>query len=465
MFDIFIMDMQGNDDNVAALKTRFPHAQVVRYYDNHLDTLKRCIMRCRTPFAWVISSCCDYEFFDFDYRAVPWEAYQIHCWASGKQKQGDTFLVPVAEFKRQQAVERLEWYKDINYHADGVYRIGWPLLSAADENITKALKAYEFTAPYVWVNGISETDVSLWRDRAFHVLNRSGSVSLAPRDIKAHLSTQIYDYPFILKHNKQYLEDKPLDIIYISNGEPDAERWYEHLLKTVSAANATNMVRRVVNVNGRTQAYQTAAQQSETPWFYAVFAKLEVVNSFDWSWQPDYLQEPKHYIFHSKNPVNGLEYGHMGVIAYNKQLVLDTHVPGLDFTLSRAHAVIPRLSAVAHYNTTPELTWRTAFRECIKLYDDVNKTGSVESQHRLETWLSEAVGEHAMWSLLGARDAVDYWNTCEGKHEFLMLTFEWKWLSNYYAKIYTPNAKFNDDYIDESNQQPIQLPGQLVLGR
>jgi hypothetical protein len=140
-------------------------------------------------------------------------------------------------------------------------------------------------------------------------------------------------------------------------------------------------------------------------------------------------------------------------------------VPGLDFTLSRAHAVVPIVSGIAHYNTTPELTWRTAFRECIKLYDDINKTSSVESQHRLETWLSEAVGEHAMWSLLGARDAVDYWNTCEGKHEFLMLTFEWKWLSEYYAKIYTPNAKFNDDYIDESHQQPIQLPGQLVLDR
>ena len=462
MFDVFIMDMGGNNDNVTALKTRFPHAQVVRYYDNHLDTLKRCVARARTPFCWVISSCCDYEFFDFEYRAVPWEAHQIHCWASGKQKQGDTFLMPVAEFKRQQAVERLEWYKDINYHQDGVYRIGWPLLSADTENITEALKAYEFTTPYVWVNGISETDVSLWKDRAFHVLNTSGSVSLAPRDIKAHLSGQIYDYPFIMKHNKQYLEDKPLDIIYISNGEPDADKWYDHLCNVVSS---TTVCKRVQNVNGRAAAYRAAAELSETPWFFAVFAKLEVVDTFNWSWQPDYLQEPKHYIFHSKNPVNGLEYGHMGVIAYNKQLVLETIVPGLDFTLSKPHAVIPKLSAVAHYNTTPELTWRTAFRECIKLYDDVNKTASIESQHRLETWLSEARGEHAMWSLLGARDAVDYWNTCEGKHEFLMLTFEWKWLSEYYAKIYTPNAKFSDDYIDESHQQPIQLPGQLALGK
>ena len=462
MFDVFIMDMGGHDTNVAHLKTLLPHAQVVRYYDNHLDTLKRCIMRARTPYAWVISSCCSYFDFDFSYRAAPWEAYQIHCWASGTQQYGDTFLVPVAEFKRQQAVERLEWYKDINWHSDSVMRLPWPTLECPAEDITGAIKAYEFDTPYVWVNARTQFDAPLWRDRVFYTFNKSNNVSLAPRDIKAHLKTQIYDYPHVLKQNQPVLGDKNLDIIYISNGEPDAEKWYNHLCKVVP--NST-ICKRVTNVNGRAAAYRAAAELSETDWFFAVFAKLEVVDTFDWTWQPDYLQEPKHYIFHAKNPVNGLEYGHMGIIAYNRQLVLDTHTPGLDFTLSKPHAVVPVLSAIAHYNTTPELTWRTAFREAIKLFDDVQKTGSIESQHRLTAWLSEANGEHAMWSLLGARDAVDYWNTCEGKYEFLMLTFDWKWLSDYYAKIYSPNAKFNNQYIDESNQQPIQLPGRLVLGK
>jgi hypothetical protein len=465
MFDVFIMDMGGHDDNVANLKTLLPHAQVVRYYDNHLDTLKRCIARCRTPFAWVISSCCSYFDFDFSYRAKPWEAYQIHCWASGTQQYGDTFLVPVAEFKRQQAVERLEWYKDINWHSDGVMRLPWPTIDCATEDVTGAVRAYEFDTPYAWVNARTKFDAPLWRDRVFYTFNKSNSVSLAPRDIKAHLSTQIYDYPFILKQNWLNLGDKPLDIIYISNGEPDAELWYEHLLKTVSASGATNWVRRVKDVNGRANAYRTAASVSQTDWFFAVFAKLEVSADFDWTWQPDYLQEPKHYIFHSRNPVNGLEYGHMGIIAYNRQLVLDTHVPGLDFTLSKPHAVIPVVSGTAHYNTTPELTWRTAFRECIKLFDDVQKNGSVESQYRLDCWLGQAEGEHGMWSLLGAKDAIDYWLTCEGKYEFLMLTFEWWWLKDYYAKIYTPNAKVSDQYIQESQIQPVQLPGQLALGK
>ena len=436
MFDVFIMDMGGHDDNVANLKTLLPHARVVRYYDNHLDTLKRCISRCRTPFAWVISSCCSYYNFDFSYRAVPWESYQIHCWASGSQQYGDTFLVPVAEFKRQQAVDRLEWYKDINWHSDGVMRLPWPTIDCPTEDITSAVKNYEFGTPYAWVNARTKFDAPLWRDRVFYTFNKSNSVSLAPRDIKAHLKTQIYDYPHVLKQNQPVSSDKPLDIIYISNGEPRAELWYEHLSQSVSAAGATNWVRRVKDVNGRTNAYCAAAKASQTPWFFAVFAKLEVGADFNWAWQPDYLQEPKHYIFHSKNPVNGLEYGHMGVIAYNQQLVLDTDEHGLDFTLSKHHAVVPIVSAIAHYNTTPELTWRTAFREVLKLKDDDEKTGSIESIHRLNTWLTVAEGTHAEWSIKGAEDAVEYYELVAGDYTELMRSFEWAWLDEYYSKKY-----------------------------
>ena len=49
-------------------------------------------------------------------------------------------------------------------------------------------------------------------------------------------------------------------------------------------------------------------------------------------WQSDYMQQDKHYIFHTKNPVTDLEYGHMGIIAYNKKLVLECNDWGLDFT-------------------------------------------------------------------------------------------------------------------------------------
>jgi hypothetical protein len=432
MYDIFIMDLGGHDANLQTLVERFPHAKIVRYYDNHLDTIKRCIARARTPWIWVVASCCDYSEFNFEYRSPPWEAYQLHCWHSGYEKFGDTFLINVDEFKTQWDIALLEWYKEVNWHYPGVPRLPWPVLETTTEDVTRELKQYKFDTPYVWINQPIDFHPPLWSKRAFYSFNDAGSISIAPRDIQAHLQSQIYDYPYIIKQKQEYLTPNLLDIIYISNGEPEAERWYEHLVNTCERE-----VKRVMNVNGRALAYKAAAELSSTPWFFTVFAKLEVVAEFDWTWQPDWLQEPKHYIFNSRNPVNGLEYGHMGVIAYNKRLVLETDDWGLDFTLSKAHAVVPRVSAVAHYNTTPELTWRTAFRECIKLKDDIVKTGSVESTYRMDTWLNRADGNYAEFSLLGAADAVDYYDEVDGDYTELMRSFEWAWLQEYYSSRYS----------------------------
>lgn len=436
MFDVFIIDMGGHDENVDRLTKKLPHAKVVRYYDNHLATIKRCVAKSRTSHVWILSSCCDYTEFDFDYKSTPWESYQIHCWASGNQKFGDTFLINVDEFWQQASIELLEWYKDIHWHEDGVPRLPWPTVTYTSDDLPAIVKATKFDTPYIQFvrEGDTSTDFDppLWKDRAVYTFNRANSVSLIPRDISGNLTTQIYDYPYVIKQKDRFLGDKLLDIIYISNGEPEAERWYKHLCDCTQRP-----IQRVQNVDGRRQAYQRAAELSTTDWFFTVFAKIEVNPEFDWSWQPDYLQEPKHYIFHSRNPVNGLEYGHMGVIAYNKRLVLDTMEPGLDFTLSRAHDVVPLLSATAHFNTTPELTWRTAFREVLKLTYDNSLINNIETSYRLKIWLESAEGPNAEWCLRGAHDAVEYYEKVRGDHDKLMLSFEWKWLNEYFRAHYT----------------------------
>jgi hypothetical protein len=470
---IIYIDHGNRENSLDFLKQFFPQIRITRFIDSYLGTIKRVLNTIDSDYVWVINSICDYTSFDFSWHPEKWKNKMLHVFPSNGQSKGDTFYINVKEFKKQaDKLELLDWFDTINYCDDqSLTRYTLPFQYYSENDLISTVKSHFFDYPYtLFSNQIIEdcpNDFCMWslKNRTIVSLTRSNSVLLVPRDIKTYLETQIYDYPFISKQNQPVLSDKPLDIIYISNGEPDAELWYEHLLRTVSAAGATNWVRRVKDVNGRANAIRTAAEISQTDWFFAVPAKLKVSIDFDWGWQPDYLQEPKHYIFHSKNPVNGLEYGHMAAVAYNRQLTLETIEHGLDFTLSKPHAVIPVVSGTAHYNTTPELTWRTAFRECIKLFDDVQKNGSVESQYRLDCWLGEAKGEHSMWSLLGAKDAIDYWLTCEGKYEFLMLTFEWWWLKDYYAKIYTPNAKVSDQYIQESQIQPIQLPGQLALGK
>ena len=129
--------------------------------------------------------------------------------------------------------------------------------------------------------------------------------------------------------------------------------------------------------------------------------------------------------------MNGLVYGHQAMIAYNKHLVLENTDPGLDFTLSQSHEVVPVISGTAHYNQDPWTTWRTAFREVLKLKHFFMTTPTVETEFRLNKWSTVAQGNHAKWSILGAQDAIEYYESVGGDYAKLKLSFEWSWLKQY----------------------------------
>lgn len=393
------------------------HTEFTRWNGTHLDTIRRCVNHARTEYVWIVADCCDYANFDFTWQPVPWEADQIHCWASGKQQFGDTFLVPVSAFKKQeQGLKLLEWYEHINWHAEPyIPRVKWPTVTSLDEQ----------TSLYAWhkqINADVDYEPSLWKKRDLHVFTQSGSVLLVPRDCKQHFNEQFYDYPYILRHNEYKIEEKPLDIVYLSNGEKNAEKNWQILHDICPRA------KRIDGITGRAAAYKACAEISDTPWFFNVFAKCIVDPNFDFTWQPDWLQGPKHWIFHSRNPVNGLEYGHMGIIAYHKQMVLDATEWGLDFTLSARHGVVPVVGSTADFNTSPYETWRTAFRECIKLYGQSDP----ESRYRLNQWCSVGKGDYAEWSIEGATYACVY--AASGND--LQATFEWKFLKELFDSKY-----------------------------
>jgi hypothetical protein len=61
---------------------------------------------------------------------------------------------------------------------------------------------------------------------------------------------------------------------------------------------------------------------------------------------------------------------------------------------------------------------------------------TVETEYRLETWLTVANGDYAEWCLRGAQDAVDYYNEVWGQYDLLMLSFEWAWLQKRFNALY-----------------------------
>ena len=405
-----------------------------RYISDYLGTLRRVLSKVKHEYVWVVSSVCDYTTFDFTWHPSEWQADMLHVFASGTQKFGDTFYVHVPSFlEKSRDIKLLEWFDTLHFVENiSVPRWPMPLIEHEYDTHVAAIREHDFRTPLVMFStgGATEFEptVGLWREQTKTVvpLTPGASVVIVPRETKNHLRDQVYNYPYIDK-TWRHGSETPLDVVFIENGEPNAL----DNLRVLSSAMAGLDNRVVVSrgVTGRVSAYHAAAEMSTTPWFFAVFAKLRVNPDFDWSWQPDRMQEPKHYIFHARNPVNGLEYGHQAMIAYNKKLVLANTGPGLDFTLDSAHEVVPVLSGTADYAYTPWMAWRTAFRECVKLRGQTD----VESEYRLRKWLEviPLATPNAEWSRWGAEDAVEYYDSVDGAIEELKKSYDWSWLATY----------------------------------
>jgi len=405
-----------------------------RYISDYLGTLRRILSKTSHEYVWIVSSVCDYTRFDFTWHPSEWQTDMLHVFASNEQKFGDTFYVHVPTFmSKTSELALLEWFDTIHFVEDiSVPRRAVPVVRHQHDSQVPSVWAHDFQDPVVQFVRHDAVDnppaINLWREKMKTIvpLTPGGSSVLVPREAKNYLKKQLYDYPNIDKTQKTLGQDQPLDIVFISNGESNAETNWNILQDSVDGL--PNRLVRSNGVNGRAAAYHAAAQASETDWFFAVFAKLRVRSEFDWSWQPDRMQASKHYIFHAYNPVNGLTYGHQAMIAYNKRLVLANPGRGLDFTLDDEHEVVPVISGTAEYADTKWSAWRTAFRECLKLKGQAD----VESKYRLSKWLDVNSDEaDPQWSRWGAEDAVAYYEEVDGDFDALKKSYEWSWLASY----------------------------------
>jgi hypothetical protein len=428
---IFEIDhMDGNAGQIANTVRK------VRYFDNYRDTLIRLARNLEGQYehVWVCSSICDYTDFDFSWHPETWQSTMLHVFASDDQKFGDTFYMHVPTFAdRAERKALLEW-TSVNYvPRKSVPRRAIPVVIHQEDSHVAAVKAYPGSAPVTLFTNRDPGSkrwpaVNLWREETKTVipLDAGAGTVIVPKAAVAHVRDQIYDYPHIDKTRRNWLQDQPLDVVFISNGETNAEANWERLEEVLH--HQRNRLHRVDGINGRVAAYQAAAARSTTPWFFAVFAKLYVSGQFDWIWQPDRLQQAKHYIFHAHNPVNNLEYGHQAMIAYNVRMTLANTGQGLDFTLDQPHEVVPVSSGVARYADSAWSAWRTAFREVIKLRHSLP---DVESEYRLGQWLTVGHGEHGVFSVMGAQDGIEYYESVAGEFAELRKTYEWSWLAAY----------------------------------
>ena len=408
------------DTNSHELPT---HDYKVRLVTTMEESLKSAIKRATKPWLWVISDVCKYDEFDFEWLPEEGEEHQIHCWPSGTCEKGDTFLIHVPSYLG-------DWNPSYNFNHAPVQRKRWPVYNVGENclawELNNSPRNTAIYTLYSFTGVIDYPDVCLWDKRPVVSLNRSNSSTLVPRD--CIVDKEIYEYPYLLRY-PEYGFDIPVDIIFIDNKESCANDNWNRLLSIHPNAKS------ISGIKGRLDAYQAAAYQSDTPWFIAVFAKCHILDNFaELNWQPDFWQEPKHYIFHNRNLNTGLEYGHMAPIAYHCQLMYENK-GGLDMTLAQRHTTVPITISETNLEGDDWLTWRTAFREVIKILHYGRENPSVENEYRLWAWRNVANGSNASMQKLAVKHAEEYYEACGGDEDALMLTSEWDWLGEHYARL------------------------------
>jgi hypothetical protein len=248
------------------------------------------------------------------------------------------------------------------------------------ENVT----IYE--KPIVLTNKQSSILVLPWVGNKDVEENKFNGIMLLSK--KAPVSSREIEYRYLIE-KKEYdivaSQLKLYDIIFISYNEPNADENFAKLLSRFPRA------KRVHGVKGIHQAHIAAAKLATTPMFWVVDGDAVVEDDFKFD-----MLLPKHdtdivHVWLSKNPINGLTYGYGGVKLLPKSLTenMDLNRCSLDMTMSISNKfkVMPTVSNITAFNTDPFNTWKSAFRECVKLASrPVDPRYQEETEDRLTAW-------------------------------------------------------------------------------
>jgi len=218
------------------------------------------------------------------------------------------------------------------------------------------------------------------------------------------------------------------DINFISFNESSAEKNYQHLRSRFP------LVKRVKNIQGIHNAHITAAVQSFTKMIWVVDADAIITDNFNFDFLTD--KEDTVYVWHSKNPINGLEYGYGGVKLLPRKLLLNLDKNTLDMTtsISENFNVIPEVSNITQFNTDPFNTWKSAFRECVKLSSkSIIRQDNYETEERLNAWCTVGKDkEFGKYAIIGANQGKDY---AESNPDALHMINDFDWLKKQFEKV------------------------------
>ena len=424
---------------------------------------KKCANKTDTKMFWVVDYCVQVcESFNFSYYPTQWDIKNVHVWQNEYGDHTDVRLCPTELFLSndftekeivnntfedlklmpKQASEMPEWNRYYLYeHVDETLKEQLLDIAKEDNNayfwtIDGNVDKTNFTGKYK--PAVENADkLHVWQkiNPRTGKVHAYGGVRLWPNPFldvfKTSYSSDDIKYSKTSKGKLQYVKDalctsKPYDIVFLSYNEPGSTTAYERLTARFDAYH-------VKDVKGIFNAHKTASYLVSSDMFWVVDADADISEDFDFSYIPDVYDEEVVHVWASKNPVTGEEYGYGGVKLFNTNQVRSATTWGLDFTtgLSKRFKAMPQISCTTRFNTDAYSTWRSAFRECVKL----TLSDDVDSDTRLNSWLNPQIyADYVDDAIRGAKEGKAF--ALDNKNNLTELNKinDYDWLRDRYNK-------------------------------
>ena len=422
----------------ACTQREYPvyHLQPNDYKDGLNDVYVRLAHQSNSDMYWVLDAFTQlHEDFDFSYYPTQWDKKNVHVWQNEDSTYRNVRLIPKETFMEKEYTDKeiannsFKNLKQINTIAS--QRPKWPVIhlqSLEKSEFINAIKDIE--TPFVWT---IDPDVKVEQDvldKGFMPLITDVNKihtwqKVNPRSDRVHgygglrLWPTQNDYSNItseqLKLNKfrnlQYVKEVgstsiPYEIFCISFKE-DILEVDKNIQRVTSKEMKHGWVNHIRGVKGIFEAHKACAKDCKTDMFWVIDADAEVTEEFMFDYIPDVYDKEVVHVWGSKNPVNGLEYGYGGVKLFPTEMVRQATSWGIDFTtgLSSRFKSMPEVSCITRFNTDAFSTWRSAFRECVKL----TLNNDEESKERLRVWMNtKGEGEFSDEAVSGALEGNQY---------------------------------------------------------
>jgi len=385
------------------------------YKDGLQSVYERLAGECNADMYWVIDAFTVLEpEFKFDYYPTQWDKHNVHVFLNEDDEYNNVRLIPKDTFLNNKYTDKevtnntFKHLKEINTIAS--LRPQWPVIhlqSLEKNEFVNAIK--EIETPFVWT---TDPDVKVDQgllDRGFmpivtdmHKVHAWQKLNPLTKKVHAYGGLRLWptsnDYSNLksddLKLNRikniQYVKQvgstsNMFDIVYLSYHEPFADNRFRILQDHIRSKSNMPLIW-VRDVEGIFEAHKVASTRVQSKMFWVVDADAIIEEDFNFDYIPDVYDEEVVHVWASRNPINGLEYGYGGVKLFPTEMVNKATSWGLDFTtgLSNRFKSMPQISCTTKFNTDAFSTWRSAFRECVKL----TLNNDEESKERLDAWLN-----------------------------------------------------------------------------